>query len=269
MHRDIPRISSVGRMVQKTIVPSRAVGIFWLGGCSLAFKSFKQQVYVIDPEFSDCKDQRPTGMIDIKPDLVLCTFQSLERVDLLTLNHIAGAFPSARFVGSKENRDWMTGSVPVTELDEGAISAERVHVLVDGMKLDVRRLGILDILRILALPSVESEARGFWNVLFYFGDLKILLVRGISRLGELEEIRNTIQGRIDVLIWSLNGDNLEIAGKMVGEIRPHYVIPIGYDRLANGRRMARWFWQLTRNTPGVKGYLFSEDYLEGMIYSKG
>ena len=268
MGRDGYQIPSVGRMIEKATVPARSVGIFWLGGCSLAFKSQKQQVYMVDPVFSDWKGEGPAGAIDVRPDLVLCTLQAPEGIDLSTLTHLATAFPEARFVGSEESRDWMIGRAGIAEWDEVPINPDRVHALEDEVQLDVRRLGVLDAVRVRVLPGAEEEAGGPWNVLFNFAGLQMCLVRRISGPEALEEICGAIRRRVDVLIWSLDGEGVEAAGEAVDRLRPRYAIPIGYDRLAGGRTAARRFRDLVGGIPGVKVYLFAEDYQEGLIYSR-
>ena len=79
---------SVGRMLELAVVPIRSVGIFWLGGPSLAFKSSGERVYVVDPTDED-EDHSPIGAIDVRPDLVLCTLPPPAGLDLNTLTQMA------------------------------------------------------------------------------------------------------------------------------------------------------------------------------------
>ena len=70
---DLSGQPSLSRLLDRSEIPSRAVGIFWLGGPSLVLKSPSQRVYLFDPEFSNWNGRIPVGAIDVRPDVVVGT----------------------------------------------------------------------------------------------------------------------------------------------------------------------------------------------------
>ena len=150
---------SVGRMLELAVVPKRSVGIFWLGGPSLALKSSGERVYVVDPTDED-EDHSPIGAIDVRPDLVLCSLPPPDGLDLNTLTHMASAYPDAQFVAGESSKDWMVGRMGRGDMDEVPVNPSRVHVLAFEEVLDVRRLGIKDAVRIRVLPDFHEKESG-------------------------------------------------------------------------------------------------------------
>lgn len=261
-----PSYLSLGRMLERTEVPQRSVGIFWLGGPSLAFKSPAQCVYVIDPVFSDREDGGAIGAIDVRPDLVLCTLEGPSGLDVSTLTHLASAYPQAQFVAGETGRDWMIGRLGDAHEDEVPINPARVHVLEPPDALDVHRLSLRDVLRITVLS--DAAAGPPWDMLFNFGGIRIFLVRGETDLERLAQVRARIRQRVDVLLWPLRRPDVEAERKGVALFHPRYVIPIEYDRSTDGRSVLRQFRQSVTEVRGVKAYLFPEDYREGLVYSR-
>ena len=71
-----------------------------------------------------------------------------------------------------------------------------------------------------------------------------------------------------MLIWSLSESGVAGAQEAIGRFSPRYAIPVGYDHLASGRSIAREFRTVVDKMSGVKAYLFAQDYMEGLIYSR-
>ncbi len=263
-----PQYRSLSRLVEATEVPSRAVGLFWLGGPSLALKSSAQRVCVVDPVFSDRGEGGPVGATDVRPDLVLCTLGAGAGMDLSTLAHLATAYTDVTFAASEESRDWMIGRVGEAAWDEVPINPARVHTIDPLAPLDVRRLGLRDTLKITVLPDLDEEDESVWNTLFNFGGIHVCLVRAVSGPKGVERLCSAIRRRVDVLIWSLEREDVDGVLEGIARLHPRYAIPIGYDRSAGGSEAARRFREVVSAIRGVKAYLFPEDYLEGLVYSR-
>ena len=258
---------SVGRMLEMADVPKWSVGVFWLGGPSLALKSPAECVYVLDPTDED-EDHSPIGAIDVRPDLVLCTLPPPAGLDLNTLTHMASAYPDAQFVAGKASRDWMVGRMGRGEMDEVPVNPSRVHVMNFKDVLDVRRLAVKDAVRISVLPDLHEEEGVPWDTIFNFYGIYVCIIRGDKGLERLARLRASIRRRIDVLIWSLTGEAAEEDRKGVALFQPRYVVPVGYDRMPGGRDAVRRFRSAVSEIKDVKVYLFPEDYLEGLVYSR-
>ena len=264
--RPSPRTYSLHRLIDHAEIPARAIGIFWLGGPAVAFKTSAKCVYVVDPVFSDREDRGPVGAIDVRPDLVLCTLGAPEGIDVSSLSHIATAYPEARFVGSETSRDCMIGRGGHVGSDEVPINPARVHVIDPGLRMDIRRLGLRDSLRILALP--DGDGHGSMNTIFSFGALHVCLARRVSGSEGVDRLCEAARPKVDVLVWSLSGANHEVFPEAVERLRPRYAVPIGYDRGLDGRTAARTFREQAAGVTGVQVYLFPEDYMEGLVYSR-
>ena len=256
---------SVGRMIERATVPPAAIGIFWLGGPSLAFKTPSRAVHLVDPFFVG--GESPVGAIDVRPDLVLCTHSDPEVLDLSTLAHIATAFPDARFVGSAAARKWMTGRGGIFAWDEVPIAPGRVRVVAPGERLDVRSMGIGDALRIHVLEEDDEGCRP-WNVLLSFSGIRVLVVRHAPDTESVDRLCEAVTRRVEILIWPLGTPGTVDSAEAISRLRPRYAIPIGYDRVAGGRRAARRFREGVGALDGVKVYLFPEGYLEGLVYAR-
>ena len=260
----IIRPRSTGELISQTKIPAHTVGIFWPGGNSLVLKSTRQKVYMIDPSQASWAGGSRMGAIDVRPDLVFCSLGAPLGLDLSTLFHMASAFPSARFVGSAESRDWMIGR---EGLEEMPIAPERVHALEGASQMDVRQVGVADGVKIRVYDG-NGQADRVWNTVFSFAGLQVCLVRALENDEAVKRLHEGIRRRVDVLLWSLESGNLGQAADVLSALRPGYAIPIAYDRLMGGRDLARKFRDLVGCTPGVKTYLFAEDYMEGLLYSR-
>jgi hypothetical protein len=258
-------VPSLNRMLEATKVPPRAVGMFWLGGPSIAFKSPSQLVYVIDPVFPESGNAGPVGAIDVRPDMVLCTLRPPEGLDVTTLSNLATAYPDAQFVSSDEGRDVMIGRSGHLGLDDVPVNPARVHAQANGTWLDVRTYGLRDSLKIRSLPV---NPIGPWCMFYNFGSVNACVFRGLTNAEAVEEASASIGRRVDVLIWDLARTDLSVVLQGVASVRPRYVIPIGYDQHARGGEQARRLREEVADIPGVKVYLFPDDYLEGLVYSR-
>ncbi|MCZ6633618.1 MAG: hypothetical protein O7G87_09450 [bacterium] len=265
----MPGARTLGQLIEKTQIPNRSFGAFWLGGHSLALKSARQQVYLIDPAFSRDHRNGPVGTIDIRPDLVFCTLPAPDGLDLSTLTHLSTAFPNARFVGSEKNRDWMIGRRGTAAWDEVPVDPYKVHALENEARLDVRQVSVADTLKIRILPGPGGEITEPWNVLFNFGGgLLVCLVRSVDGDGAVESLLCATTRRIDMMLWSMDRDNLTEAVEVIRGIKPRYAIPVGYDLIPGGRDLSRQFREEIGKIGGVQVYLFADDYMEGAIYSR-
>jgi hypothetical protein len=262
-----PKPRSLGELISRTKVPANTVGIFWPGGSSMVFKSVRQRVYIFDPSSAQWTNSSRVGTIDIRPDLVFCSVGPGEHLDLSALTHLAAAFPEARFVGSSLGRDAMIGRHGNAML-EMPIDPERVHALEHELRLDVRQVGVADGLRVRVLPGVDGDDTQPWNLMLSFSGLQICLLQRIQSEEGVTKICEAISRRVDVLLWSFQGAQMPFAASLLDQMRPGYAIPFAYDQLAMGRDMARAFRELVGRTPGVKTYLFAEDYMEGLLYSR-
>jgi len=258
-HRPVP----VSRLVARTDIPSKSVGIFWLGGASVALKSPANKVYVFDPGMRPMEDGGPVGPTDIRPDLVVCTFHSPTRFNLASLTNMSTAFPDVRFAGSETVREWMMGK---GSADDIPVNPGRVATLRPGDTREVNSLGVQDRVRLRVLGDV-GDALNPWNVLMTFSGLRICLVRQTAG-GRLDRLCEEVVRRPDVLIWSLEGKTLEGAREGLSRLRPRYAVPVGYDSLSSGGQLARRFRDLVDEMPSTRSYLFPDDYLEGLIYSR-
>ena len=265
--KSVPEARSLGELIALSTVPRRAVGIFWLGGASLVLKSSRQQVYLVDPAFSEWDGTGPAGAIDVRPDMVLCSLKAPEALDLSTLRHLASAFPEARFVGSAKTRDWMIGR-GTPQQDEVPIDPAKVHAIEHDMRLDVRQVWVSDAVKLHIVPPLAGETEAPWNVLFNFSGLLVYLLREVSGAGQMASITDAVSRRVDVLVWTLAPGNLEAGCDLVEQLRPRYAIPVGHDLFSGGKELARRFRDVAASVPGVKVYLFAEDYLEGLLYSR-
>jgi hypothetical protein len=254
-------------MLELAAVPKSSVGIFCLGGPSLAFKSPAACVYVMDPTDED-EDHSPIGAIDVRPDLVLCTLPPPEGLDLNTLTHMASAYPDVQFVAGEASRDWMIGRMGRSDMDEVPVNPARVHIMKNGEVLDVGRLTVKDAVRITVLPDFGKGDSEPWDTMFNFYGIYVRVIRGSKDLKRLASLRASIRRRIDILIWSLTGESAEEDRKGVALFQPKYVIPVGHDRMPGGRTAVRSFRSTVGEIKDVKVYLFPEDYLEGLIYSR-
>ena len=212
--------------------------MFWLGGPSLAFKSPSQMVYVIDPVFDASGDQGPVGAIDIRPDLVICTLRPPAGIDVSTLSSLATAYPDAQFVSSAGGRDAMIGRDGTWSGDDVPVNPARVHAMNPGATLDVRTYGLRDSLKVRPLPV---NPNGPWSVFYNFGSIQVCVMRGTD---------------------------LGVGVLGVSAVRPRYVIPIGYDRHARGGERARRLREEVAGISGVKAYIFPDNYMEGLVYSR-
>jgi hypothetical protein len=132
--------------------------------------------------------------------------------------------------------------------------------------MDIRRLGLRDSLRILALP--DGDGKGPMNAIFSFGALHVCLVRRVSGSEGVDRLCEAARPKVDVLVWSLTGANLEAFPEAVERLRPRYAVPIDYDRGVDGRSAARAFKEQAAGVSGVQVYLYPEDYMEGLVYSR-
>ncbi|MDA0746878.1 MAG: MBL fold metallo-hydrolase [bacterium] len=262
------RFLSLGRLLERAEIPRRSVGLFWLGGHSLAFKSSASCVYVIDPAFPDEEHSGPVGAIDVRPDLVLCSLKAPAQLDLSTLSHLASAYPQAQFVAGGETRDWMIGRKWLDVPDDVPVNPSRVHTLDPDRVLDVRNLALRDQVKVRVLSGADAVPDGPWNLLFHFEGIQVCLMRDTSDLEQVEKARELIRHRVDVLFWPLDGGDVEEHRKGVALFEPRYVIPIGYDRIADGRSRVRAFRDAVSDVPGAKVYMFPDDYMEGLVYSR-
>ena len=239
--------------------------MFWLGGPSLAFKSPSQMVYVIDPVFDASGDQGPVGAIDIRPDLVICTLRPPAGIDVSTLSSLATAYPDAQFVSSEGGRDAMIGRDGTWSGDDVPVNPARVHAVNPGATLDVRTYGLRDSLKVRPLPV---NPNGPWSVFYNFGSIQVCVMRGLTSLALVEEAGEAISRRADVLIWDISRTDLGVVVQGVTAVRPRYVIPIGYDRHARGGERARRLREEVAGISGVKAYIFPDNYMEGLVYSR-
>ncbi|MFT5370319.1 MAG: hypothetical protein ACI8V2_005301 [Candidatus Latescibacterota bacterium] len=263
-----PKPRSLGELISGTKVPANTVGIFWPGGSSLVFKSVRQRVYIFDPMVASWASGSRVGPIDIRPDLVFCSVAPGEHLDLPALTHLASAFPEARFVSSASSRDAMIGRNAKDVWDEIPIEPGRVHALEQELRLDVRQVGVGDSLRVRVLHGVDGNLAPPWNLLLSFSGVQVCLIQRLNSEDEAKEICEAIRRRVDVLLWSFPGAHMSFAADLLDQMRPGYAIPFAYDRLPNGGERARKFRDLATRTPGVKTYLFAEDYMEGLLYSR-
>ena len=264
--RAVPGIRTPGQLIAQTEIPQRSFGTFWLGGHSLAFKSARQKVYLIDPAFSN---GGPVGTIDIRTDLVFCTLPAPDGIDLSTLTHLSMAFPENRFVGSSRTRDWMIGRGGIADWDEVPVDPDKVHALEHDLRLDVRQVRVDDALKIRIIPGPEGETLEPWNVLFNCGGgLLACLVRYGEGQDAVDALVNATTRRLDMMLWSLGPDNLAEAIEVIRERKPRYAVPIGYDLISGGRDLSRQFREEIGKIGGVQVYLFADDYMEGAIYSR-
>jgi hypothetical protein len=118
------------------------------------------------------------------------------------------------------------------------------------------------------LPGVDGDDTQPWNLMLSFSGLQICLLQRIQSEEGVTKICEAISRRVDVLLWSFQGAQMPFAASLLDQMRPGYAIPFAYDQLAMGRDMARAFRELVGRTPGVKTYLFAEDYMEGLLYSR-
>jgi len=258
-------LRTVGRMVERSTVPPAAIGVFWLGGPSLAFKTPAHAVLLMDPSCDD--GDSPVGAIDVRPDLVFCTHSEPEMLDLSTLAHIATAYPEARFMGSTEARKWMTGHGGIYAWDEVPIAPGRIRAVAPGDRLDVRSQSMPDAPRIHVLEGA-GEASQPVNLLLSFSGIRVLLVRHAPDFEAVERLQETISRRVEILIWPLGTPGTVDGAEAVSLLRPRYAVPIGYDTMASGRQAARKFRESVGALEGVKAYLFPEGYLEGLVYAR-
>ena len=250
-------------------MPKRGVGIFWLGGLSLAFKGPAQCVHVVDPAFSDREDEGPVGVIDVRPDMVLCTLKAPDRIDLSTLTHMAAAFPEARFVASARGREWMIGRGGRHTWDEAPIDPRRVYAIGAGERLDVRKLGVRDLLKVQVLShDDEQEEECSRNALLNFAGIHICLARDVATPDGVDRLCEAVGRQVDVLIWPVASRHATGVCEAVSRLRPRYVVAVGYDGFPGGRTAARRFREAIVGIGGAKVYLFPEDYLEGLVYSR-
>jgi len=264
----VPKPRSLGELISRTKVPANTVGIFWPGGSSLVFKSVRQRVYLFDPSPTAWSSGSRAGSIDIRPDLVFCSVGPGEQLHVSALTHLASAFPEARFVGSPLSRDAMIGRHASWMSNEMPIDPERVHALEQELRLDVRQVGVADGLRVRILYGVGGDGTQPWNLLLSFSGLQVCLVQRIQSEEDVSQICEAISRHVDVLLWSFHGAQMPFAARLLDQMRPGYAIPFAYDQLSIGRDMARQFRELVGRTPGVKTYLFAEDYMEGLLYSR-
>lgn len=263
-----PKPRSLGELISRTKVPANTAGIFWPGRSSVVFKSVRQRVYLFDPVAASWAGTSRAGPIDIRPDLVFCSVSPGDLLDLSALTHLASAFPAARFVSSAHSRDAMIGRHAQNVWDEMPIDPVRVHALEGELRLDVRQVGVADSLRARILYGVNGSGEPPWNLLLSFSGLQVCLLQSLVSSEEIQNICETIRRRVDVLLWSFPGAQISLASDLLDQMRPGYAIPFAYDRLPNGRDLARQFRELASRTPGVKTYLFAEDYMEGLLYSR-
>lgn len=264
----MPKPRSLGELISRTKIPANTVGIFWPGGTSLVFKSVRQRVYLFDPVSANWAGGSRAGAIDIRPDLVFCSSGAGEGVDVSALSHLAAAFPEARFVGSESARDAMIGRYVDDDWAEMPIEPGRVHALEQELRLDVRQVGVSDSLRIRVLNDAEGACEQPWNWLLSFSGLQLCLVQRLEQMADVETLCEAIRRRVDVLLWALPGASQSLAADLLDQMRPGFAIPFAYDRLPNGGELARQFRDMAARTPGVKTYLFAEDYMEGLLYSR-
>lgn len=263
-----PKPRSLGELISRTKVPANTLGIFWPGGASLVFKTVRQRVYLFDPMVGSWAGASRVGAIDIRPDLVFSSVAPGDDLDLSALTHLASAYPEACFVSSDVGRDAMIGRHTDNIWDEIPIEPGRVHALEQELRLDVRQLGVADSFRARVLYDEPNGGAPPWNMLLSFGGLQICIIQSVDTQEDVAFINQSIRRRIDVLLWSFPGAPMVFAGEILDHLRPGYAIPFAYDRLPKGRDLARKFRDLVGRIPAVKTYLFSEDYMEGLLYSR-
>jgi hypothetical protein len=264
----MPKPRSLGELISRTKIPANTVGLFWPGGSSLVFKSVRQRVYLLDPVAANWAGGSRSGAIDIRPDLVFCSVGPGEQLDLSALSHLAAAFPDARFVGSGNARDAMIGRHADDEWADMPIEPGRVHALEQEPRLDVRQVGVSDSLRIRILSDADGSDEPPWNLLLSFSGLQLCLIQRLNTEEDVVTVCEAVRRRVDVLMWSLPGASQLLAADLLDQMRPGFAIPFAYDRLPNGGELARQFRDMAARTPGVKTYLFAEDYMEGLLYSR-
>jgi len=263
-----PKPRSLGELISRTKIPPNKLGIFWPGGVSMVFKTVRQRVYLFDPMVCSWAGGSRVGAIDIRPDMVFSSVAPGDDLDLSALTHLASAYPETCFVSSAACRDAMIGRHTDNVWDEIPIEPRRVHALEQELRMDVRQLGVADSFRARVLYEEPDKGAPPWNLLLSFGNLQICVIQSLDNQEDVAFINESIRRRIDVLLWSFPGAPLSFAGEILDHLRPGYAIPFAYDRLHKGRDLARKFRDLVGRIPGVKTYLFSEDYMEGLLYSR-
>jgi len=263
-----PKPRSLGELISRTKIPANTVGVFWPGGSSLVFKSVRQRVYLCGPMVASWAGGSRVGAIDIRPDLVFCSVSPGDQLDLSALTHLASAFPEARFVGSASSRDAMIGRLAQNIRDEMPIEPGRVHALEEELRLDVRQVGVSDSLRVQILHGLDGQGEPPWNLLLSFSGLQVCLIQNANTEEDVDHICTSIRRRIDVLLWSCLGVPSVLSASLLDQMRPGFAIPYAYDCVPKGGAVARNFRDMAARTPGVKTYLFAEDYMEGLLYSR-
>jgi hypothetical protein len=264
----VPGPRSLGALISRTKIPANTLGIFWPGETNLVLKSVQQRVYMFDPTSTIGTGGSRLGTIDIRPDLVFSSVAPGARLDLSAMTHLASAFPDTLFVGSPTSRDAMIGRHAHEPTDEIPIDPARVHALEHDLRLDVRKIGVSDTFRIHILPGPDGSAAQPWNMLLSFAGIHVCVIQHLPDGDHCQAVANAVRRQIDVLLWALPGAQIAVAGDLLQALRPGYAIPFAYDRLPSGRELARQFRDLAAQTPGVKTYLFAEDYMEGLLYSR-
>ena len=261
------RPASAGRMIAKAKVPARSVAIFWLGGPTVALKSERQVVYLIDPSFRKPEGRRTVGGIDVKPDLVLSSTHRPRDLDTSSFSNLSLAFPEAQFAAVETSRDALIGRDATLD-GELPLHPERVHTVEPLKAADVRGWTVRDATKLHFLPGgTDGPVGRFYNVLLNIGGLRIALVRGVEKDGDVDALFSLAPKRIDVLLWSMNVYSDGAFESVLGRLNPRWCVPIGYDASPSGPDRARQLRDAVQEA-GIKAYLFPESVLEGLVYSR-
>lgn len=261
------RPRSLADLIGRTKVPANTVGIFWPGGCSMVFKSVQQKVYLFDPVATLWAAASRAGGVDIRPDLVFSSVAPGDTFDFATLCALATAFPDVQFAGSSKCCDVLIGRTDILA-DVMPIAPWRVQALEQGLHFDVRSAGVPDGLRIRVLAPSNKLPEPPWNLSLHFSKVQIAWVQNLVDAEHVDEIAHAVRQRVDVLLCSCANLNMVLAMQLVERLKPGYAIPFAHDCLDNGREIARSFREGVGQIPGVKSYLFADDYMEGLLYSR-
>ena len=152
--------------------------------------------------------------------------------------------------------------------DEAPIDPGRVYAIGSGERLDVRKLGVRDLLKVQMLPSEDEEGECSRNALLNFAGIHICLVRDADTPNGVDRLCEAVDRRVDVLIWPVASRHAAGACEAVARLKPHYVVPVGYDCFSGGRTAVRRLREAIVEIGGTKVYIFPDDYLEGLLYSR-
>lgn len=234
----------------RNVAPGQ-LAIYWLCQAGFAFKTSGSQIILIDPYFSDVVERVigfkrmmscPIAPQDVSPDLVVCTHEHLDHMDIDALPILA-SHSSTHFAGPIEC---------VREFERLGIPADRCHLLEEGKSY---RHGQTSVHAVYAdHGELAPDALGI--VLDFDG---ILVYHTGDTAHRPEEFKAALQLKPDVLLPCINGvfGNMDAheAAQTTQLIAPRLVIPTHFwmfvEQNGNPAEFLRECAQLAPDTRAV------------------